>query len=281
MYVKQELSTADIQEIIFRGLKEFRDFCDANDIKYFIAYGTLLGAIRYKDFIPWDDDADIMMPRKDYDRLLEYSSKIKSKDWELVSYKTHPGYYIPWMKFSYKNSQLRPSRFNSGMLYGLGFDIFPIDYIDAPSEESALKKAYALSNYYKRKTHELQPFAEVKSGFKNRVRMIGKKLYYHTIGKRKGSIADVISKMEDKLRKTQPSESNYACNVFGYLTFVYYTKDFRNSLDFEFHGEHFTGPSGYDHFLSVRYGKDYMTPPPESERVIHHTYQLYLKKSAE
>ena len=42
MYVKQELSTADIQEIIFRGLKEFRDFCDANDIKYFIAYGTLL-----------------------------------------------------------------------------------------------------------------------------------------------------------------------------------------------------------------------------------------------
>jgi len=278
MYIKRELSTTDIQEIIFQGLKEFRDFCIAHDLKYFIAYGTLLGAVRYKNFIPWDDDADIMMPRKDYDKLLEYSKHITTKEWELISYKTHPGYYIPWMKFSYRNSQLRPSRFNSGMLYGLAFDIFPIDYINASSEKEALSKAYELNSIYKRKSHELQPFAEVKPGLKNLVRRLYKKFYFHTLGKMKGSIVDVISNMEDELRKVQPSELNYACNVFGYLTFIYYTRDFLHRVDFEFHGEHFTGPIGYIHFLSVRYGEDYMVPPPEAERVIHHSYQLYFKE---
>ena len=279
MYVLEEKSTKELQEIIFKGLIEFRDFCDAHNIKYYIAYGTLLGAIRYKDFIPWDDDADIMMPREDYDKLLSYSKEIESDDWELISYRTHPGYYIPWMKFSYKHSQLRPSRFNSGMIYGLVFDIFPIDYIDAKSDEEALKKALKIAGYYKKKAHELQPFAEVKPGLKNSFRRLYKYCYHHTLGKIKGSITEVISSMEKELKTVQPTENNYACNIFGFLTFVYYTKDFiGEETFFEFHGEKFRGPCGYDHFLSVRYGDDYMTPPPETERVIHHSYKLYFEK---
>ena len=279
MFVKKDLSTKEIQDIIFEGMLKFRDFCDKHGLTYYIAYGTLLGAIRYEDFIPWDDDADIMMPRKDSDKLLKYRKELISDEWDLLSHRTHKGYFIPWMKFSYKNTILKPSRFNSGMVYGLAFDIFPIDYLDAPNDEAALEKALRINGFYKKQTHRLQPFAELKPGLKNSIRRIIKKTYFHTIGRCKGSIVDVINNIENKARTVAPKPDNYAWNLFGYLTFVYYTKDFTEGEKyFVIRGEKFRGPCGYDHFLKVRYGEDYMTPPSEEERVINHVYSLYVKE---
>ena len=66
----KELSLQELKEIEFDILKVFDAFCKENNIRYFFAYGTLLGAIRYKGFIPWDDDVDVLVPREDYDRML-------------------------------------------------------------------------------------------------------------------------------------------------------------------------------------------------------------------
>lgn len=67
--IMKKLSNVECKEVIFSILKEFADFCDSNKLKYYLAYGTLLGAIRHKDFIPWDDDIDVYMPRPDYIRF--------------------------------------------------------------------------------------------------------------------------------------------------------------------------------------------------------------------
>ena len=66
----QELTLQEIKEIELEILKHFHAFCQENNIRYFISHGTLLGTIRYKGFIPWDDDIDVLVPREDYDRLL-------------------------------------------------------------------------------------------------------------------------------------------------------------------------------------------------------------------
>ena len=65
----KELSLQELKEIEFDILKMFDDFCKENNIRYFLAYGTLLGAIRYKKFIPWDDDMDLGMLRSDYEKF--------------------------------------------------------------------------------------------------------------------------------------------------------------------------------------------------------------------
>ena len=66
----KELTLQELKEIEFDLLKVFDTFCRENNIRYFLAYGTLLGAVRYKKFIPWDDDVDLLIPREDYNRMI-------------------------------------------------------------------------------------------------------------------------------------------------------------------------------------------------------------------
>jgi lipopolysaccharide cholinephosphotransferase len=66
-----ELSLEEIKRVALDILQDVADFCERNSLRYFLAYGTLLGAVRHRGFIPWDDDIDICMPRSDYERFLQ------------------------------------------------------------------------------------------------------------------------------------------------------------------------------------------------------------------
>ena len=72
----KELTIEEHKKLALDILIDVADFCEKNGIRYFLAYGTLIGAIRHKGYIPWDDDIDIMIPRPDYDKFLKlYSDK--------------------------------------------------------------------------------------------------------------------------------------------------------------------------------------------------------------
>lgn len=89
----KELTLQELKEIEFDMLKMFDAFCKENNIRYFLAYGTLLGAIRYKKFIPWDDDVDVLVPREDYDRLLHLFQD--NEKYRLYAFEKNENYLFP------------------------------------------------------------------------------------------------------------------------------------------------------------------------------------------
>ena len=121
-FMKEKLSLEECKKISLDILLDIRDFCDAHDITYYLSVGTLLGAIRHKGYIPWDDDIDIMMPRPDYKRLLdEYDGKYR-----ILKPETGRLYYAK----AYDTSTVR---YEPGVDYnkydpiGVDIDIFPLD----------------------------------------------------------------------------------------------------------------------------------------------------------
>ena len=129
-YRKEDYKMTELQEVELNLFKEFLAFCDKHNLKYYIIGGTLLGSIRHKGFIPWDDDIDIGMPRKDYDKFCELASKEFTGDIFLQTWKTDKNY-------PYNFAKLRDSRttyiektykFNN-MNHGAWIDIFPMDAV--------------------------------------------------------------------------------------------------------------------------------------------------------
>ena len=82
----EKLSLKDLQHLELEIFKYFISLCEKYKLRYFLAGGTLLGAIRHKGFIPWDDDIDVLMPRTDYDRLQNIGKKLCDKRYKLASF---------------------------------------------------------------------------------------------------------------------------------------------------------------------------------------------------
>ena len=104
--------------------------CEKHNLRYYIIAGTLLGAIRHKGFIPWDDDIDIGMPRKDYDQLMSHADTWMPKPLELVSYETDKTYPLPFAKIQDASTTLI-ERMHLKYLGGIYIDVFPIDGMTA------------------------------------------------------------------------------------------------------------------------------------------------------
>lgn len=128
-------------------LKIFIDFCDKNKLTYFLVGGTLLGAIRHKGFIPWDDDIDVAMPREDYDKFIVLASKhfTKDKDVFFQNYRTDKYYPYVFSKLRDSNTTFIEKIYKHvDMNHGVYIDIFPIDGISKNSNEKKKKWSESL-----------------------------------------------------------------------------------------------------------------------------------------
>ena len=184
----KELTLEEIKHISLDGLEFFVDICNKNNLRYYLAFGTLLGAVRHHGFIPWDDDIDILMPRKEYDRFIQISSNMGNDQWEILSYRNTEGYGFYWAKVCSKSTVLTPSRFTSGLLYGVSIDIFPLDYMKSETKEDALNELRRVKSDYSVIKKKILPFNTKAPGFANSLKRIYKKVYYELIGKRRYSL---------------------------------------------------------------------------------------------
>lgn len=259
----KELSLQDIKGITLAVLIHFRDFCNENSIKFYLSNGTLLGAVKYGGFIPWDDDIDVLMPRKDYERFIELYKD--SDKYKLFTRKRMSDYKFPYAKLCDMNTRKIECNINSGVDLGVDIDIFPLDSCSEHILNPSLQRKLSLSQ----KGCMLSKFisSEGKPVYKRLIIECCKFLGFEFFCKR---LENIVKKEADK-----------KCEYMGCLMWPIYGKReiipaeaFRNTVEVEFEGEIFPAPYGYDTYLHSLYG-DYKKDPPIEKQKTHHKYIAY------
>lgn len=249
------LTPEEIREHQMSGLRYIHNLCEKHQLKYYLHYGTLLGAIRHKGYIPWDDDLDILMMNEEMLELLEI---IKQENGRYGVF--YAGFNDPVRHFIARIEDREtlyhqwdiPLETFGGMIT---VDIFPMGGMPKGEEEMFYNDVMQKAWEYDDLTVEFpNPDAEIQ--------------------KRRAFCKRYVL---DALAKYPASDSDYLFTIPtkpGRLIFDRAYWDEQILMDFE--GEQFWGPRGYDGLLTAHYG-DYMTPPPENRRVSIHRTTIYHK----
>lgn len=249
-----------LKGILLDILDQFIQVCETHHLRYYLAYGTALGAVRHKGLIPWDDDIDVHMPREDYERLQTLPASVWG-DMELTSWRLKKGNQYHFLKLENTNStvieQLDP-------LYveGVYIDIFPLD--KAPLSEDKLsplmlrvrqlqEKYYIISIKHGCHYHGLVNY------FKYRIRHCKYQNQPFQDDWDKLSLAYNASDERYYLDYHQPEDWHYKPMPIEW---------FGEGSAVDFEGRKFIVPENYEAYLTHIYG-DYMTPPPEDKREGH------------
>jgi lipopolysaccharide cholinephosphotransferase len=263
---KKELTMEESRSIMVDILNEVTSFCDSHAIKYYLSSGTLLGAIRHKGFIPWDDDIDIEMPRPDYERFVGLYSK--SGKYSLIC-PTDKNSFL----FHNKVYDEKTIKIEWGVDYkrfkplGVDIDIFVID--GQPDNYSIFRKITKQNiDLYRRFALVIAP---PYSGKRFWLRFFG------YLWKYKGK-EFFVNKYLKNAKLYSYEESCYvgAAGVFSGFKSRHRKEVYNNRIKVEFEGKHYWAPAGYDEYLTDLFG-DYMQLPPVEKRVTHHTNKVYWK----
>lgn len=262
----KSLSMSEVKNLEIGILDYIDNICKKHNLKYMLDYGTLLGAIRHKGFIPWDDDIDISMPRKDYEKLIEILSKEQSR-YKLLCHELDSDYIYEFAKVIDTHTILNETVTIGSNNMGVWVDIFPYDNIPK----------------FKSMIHSLILFALMMRVFAVQPKFPEKhsKLFYPC-----WIIARLIGykcflKMIHKLSTLSKNKNT---PYIGYLPLIskhfYWNKDmFEKLTEVEFEGKKYPGPQQYDSYLKDVYG-DYMQLTPEDKR-IPHPMEAWWKKGYE
>lgn len=258
----EELRRLQLSELEI--LLEFKQICDANNLKYFITAGTLLGAVRHKGFIPWDDDIDVAMPRDDFNKLSEICKSQLADGFYYQDSYTEKNYPYFFAKIRKANTEVyEPCLEAVDIRKGQYIDIFPLDV--CPKNPTAAK------NYFKLIWLLTWCYmGKVNRNFVCGYTRLQSKLAYSILKalplKTIRGLRDQIAVLPGKLGK--PKVLCTVGGAHGYPAESYLLEWFSNSEEMEFEGICFTAPKGWHEILSNMYG-DYSKPPKDSERRGH------------
>ena len=244
-------------------------FCDKYRIRYSMGCGTLLGAIRHKGYIPWDDDIDIYMLRKDYNRFEKLFPQVYDGHYCLSSFLRDSRVLIPFAKV-YDNRTIIQKR-SKNLTPGVNIDLFIID--DVPDEEdewvSFNRKRKAM---IKKLRHSSLKVSSINSWKKNIAAIVYSIRYaflnQHTLTK---EIIDFAQSYNGKGNR-RVFETTLGMN----LKKPFPKSLFDNIVDLPFENRLFKGFKNYDEYLTASYG-NYMELPPLEKRVSFHTFDAYWK----
>ena len=265
----------ELKRILIRTLVAFQDFCQKHDLIYYAAYGTCLGAIRHKGIIPWDDDIDVHMPRRDYEKLLSLREELKGTDYEIIDIYNNPNYPVTFGKFCFSKTTIW-ERKEFPIVYGVYIDIFPID--EAGDLETAEKlydlRKYISSRYTKAiKHYDFNDYWDAwkSKRFRTLYRYLKNTTFTHlTVEKRLNN----IKKLEEKIKSQRGDYALCYSGFYGFKKELMNKSIFGKGILVPFEDININVPIDYVTYLSNIFG-DYMTPPPIEKRAPHH-YRYFI-----
>lgn len=251
----------EIQLCTFEILKEVVRICDKHNLTYYLDYGTLLGAVRHKGFIPWDNDIDIEMPIDDYRKFLKIAPKEISRDFFVQTYESDPGYNLLWAQVRANNTTSMPLKYkNWDIHWGMHMDIYPLvgvceDGIGRKLQSKILEITQVLIN------KEYLMACEPENLNKSRKVQLLYKL--------PRTVRSFLSSALLRVGLKAPFAAKSCCPLDWALPHRIDPAAYKTKATVEFEGAMLAAPGDYDYVLTTLYG-DYMTPPPESERYFGH-----------
>lgn len=254
----------EMQERLLQNLKAFNRFCEENNLMYYAAYGTCLGAVRHHGFIPWDDDMDVYMLRADYERFLAIREKLRGTSYWIME--VRDGYYPhPFAKFYSTDASIWEQR-KFHTIIGPWIDVFPIDEWDENEYNNRLYDEYISAFLKYRKAISYESWNEIWYNFVhfnvlNTLVKLIKKCFFFPF---KEFYLKCVLEEVDKVQKVHGEYYRHWGFLFGRGKI--YQKDwFKGRCEFPFEDTYIMCPNGYEEMLTLEYG-DYMTFPPEEER---------------
>jgi lipopolysaccharide cholinephosphotransferase len=245
----------------------FSEFCKKNNLRYYMIGGTLLGAVRHKGFIPWDDDMDFGMPREDYEKMKKLLLSKGNYKMEVQSYSVNPKYKYAFVKIVDNSIDLLIETGIEKQIVPAWIDIFPIDYVP---NNFLVKKLHLLSLLWTRALISLNnidriDFTKKERPLREKVLMwIGKKIQFSKFL----NLNKLYEKLNKKLMRFNEEDGDLWLNIMGsYKDKEIFSKEvFGKGILYSFEDTAFFGPEKGNEYLTKLYG-DYMTPPQDKN---HH-----------
>ena len=263
-----------LQEKCLEMAEYFVQFCKENDLLCYLCGGGAIGTLRHKGFIPWDDDLDFFMPRKDYEKLAQLWPQKADSRYQLS--KSNENYIDRNLFITIRDTQttcIKPYQQDLDIPHGLALDVLPLDYY--PANGLSRKKQVIAALVYSLFCAQTIPEKHggiMKLGSQALLALVpSKKLRYK-----------IWKKAEVEMTKYTKEESDgitELCSGPYYMKKKYPISSFDDALWLPFEETELPIPVGYDAYLKTAFG-DYMTPPPVEKQVAHHDAVLIdLEKS--
>ncbi len=246
-------------QILIELLDEFVRVCKQYNLRYYLEGGSILGAVRHQGMIPWDDDVDVSMPRKDYETL-RHLGNVWGDHYRLGDYETTPGYTYDFLKLEDLNTTLI-EKTSPVYIGGVFLDIFPLDNI--PNEEANQSIiAYQDKTLPTYQQFCIDPYCASCQCLWQYVSLRIRRMFF--------SSKRFLQKI-DKVTRTYENDESCA---FWKCTHGYFRKGaaprewWGDGVEADFEGKKYVIPTNYDAYLTHLFG-DYMTPPPIEKRISH------------
>lgn len=270
--MKEITDLKTIQDIELKALQFIDSVCKKHKLRYFLAGGTLLGAVRHKGFIPWDNDVDIAMPRKDYEEFIRIiEQEYTDTPYRIARIRERNNYIYPFAKLYDDRTLMREEKYENPIEWlGIYIDLFPIDVM-GDDMETAIHRFRAINRKLARYAACYTPLPH--ASLSQRCIRLYQRIKYTILGRER-----CMNRLSKQLAALDYNQAVYIASTCGLRKEkeIMEQRFFSTSVDLDFEGLRLPAPIGWHEYLQAMYG-DYMQLPPESARVAPHDVTVLIK----